>query len=141
MTWTRALAGLSDAMTNAVLIGVLSSALATILAIGALEYEYRAGSTPTVRALVALYLPLLVPQIAFLFGLQIVFTRLALDGTLVALILVHLCLMVFGPDARAVDLDYAYDSYEIGGLILDKTRLLAAVAAIPVAINRPENRN
>ena len=51
----------------------------------------------------------------------------------VALILVHLCLMVFGPDARAVDLDYAYDSYEIGGLILDKTRLLAAVAAIAIS--------
>ncbi len=90
MTWMRALSGLSGAMVNAVLIGVLSSVLATILAVGALEYEFRAGSTPTVRALVALYLPLLVPQIAFLFGLQIVFTWLAFDGTLAALILVHL---------------------------------------------------
>jgi len=51
----------------------------------------------------------------------------------VALILVHLCLMAFGPDARVADLDYAYDSYEIGGLILDKTRLLAAVAAIVIS--------
>ena len=90
MTWTRALSGLTAAMINAVLIGLLSSAIATILAVGALEYEFRAGSTPTVRALVALYLPLLVPQIAFLFGLQIVFTWMALDGTLAALILVHL---------------------------------------------------
>ncbi len=51
----------------------------------------------------------------------------------VALILVHLCLMAFGPDARVVDLDYAYDSYEIAGLIVDKTRLLAAGAAIAIS--------
>jgi len=51
----------------------------------------------------------------------------------VALVMVHLCLMAFGPDARNVDLDYAYDSFELAGLILDKTRVYAAIAAILIA--------
>ena len=50
-----------------------------------------------------------------------------------ALVIVHLCLMAFGPDARNVDLDYAYDSFELAGLILDKTRVYAAVAAVLIA--------
>ena len=54
-----------------------------------MEYEARAGVTPTIRALVALYLPLLVPQIAFVLGLNVVFTWAHLDGRLVALVLVH----------------------------------------------------
>ncbi|HSM41984.1 MAG TPA: ABC transporter permease [Afifellaceae bacterium] len=89
-TWMRILPVLTDVMGNAILIGFASSLLATVLALGALEYEARAGTTPTVRALVALYLPLLVPQIAFLFGLQIVLTRLSFDGTFAALVLGHL---------------------------------------------------
>lgn len=50
-----------------------------------------------------------------------------------ALVIVHLCLMAFGPDARNVDLDYAYDSFELAGLILDKTRVYAAFAALLIA--------
>jgi branched-chain amino acid transport system permease protein len=38
-------------------------------------------------------------------------------------------LMGFGPDARNVQLDYAYDSYQIGGLLLDKVRVIAAAGA------------
>jgi len=89
-TWMRTFPALAGAVGNAILIGFASSLCATILALGALEYEARVGKTPTIRALVALYLPLLVPQIAFLFGLQIVLTRFALDGTFAALVLVHL---------------------------------------------------
>ncbi len=39
-------------------------------------------------------------------------------------------LMIFGPDARNVQVGYAFDSYEIGGLLLDKVRVLAAGGAI-----------
>jgi branched-chain amino acid transport system permease protein len=39
-------------------------------------------------------------------------------------------LMAFGPDARNVQPDYALDSYEIGGLILDKVRVLSAGGAV-----------
>jgi branched-chain amino acid transport system permease protein len=39
-------------------------------------------------------------------------------------------LMGFGPDARNVQLQYAYDSYEIAGVLLDKVRVLAATGAL-----------
>jgi len=39
-------------------------------------------------------------------------------------------LMGFGPDARNVQLDYAYDSYQLGALLLDKVRVFAAVGAV-----------
>ncbi len=42
-------------------------------------------------------------------------------------------LMIFGPETRGVRLSYGYDSYEIGPLILDKTRVFAAAAALVVA--------
>ncbi len=50
-----------------------------------------------------------------------------------AIMIVSAALMVFGPDAQNVDLDYAYDSFEIGVLLLDKTRVYAATAAIVVS--------
>lgn len=48
----------------------------------------------------------------------------------VAMILVNLLLMGFGPDARPVNLPYALDSYEIGPVILDKARLVAGGVAL-----------
>jgi branched-chain amino acid transport system permease protein len=48
----------------------------------------------------------------------------------VATIVVNALLMIFGPDARGVMVDYALDTYEIGPLLLDAVRLYAAAAAI-----------
>ncbi len=50
-----------------------------------------------------------------------------------AIAMVSGCLMIFGPDAQNVQLSYTYDSYEIGPLLIDKVRVLAAAAAIIVA--------
>jgi len=53
----------------------------------------------------------------------------------VALVVVNLLLVAFGPDARSVQVDYALDSYEIGPLLVDKVRLIcAAVALVACAI-------
>ncbi len=51
----------------------------------------------------------------------------------IAIMLVSACLVVFGPDAQGVQLDYALDSFAIGNLIIDKVRLYAAIAAVGVA--------
>jgi branched-chain amino acid transport system permease protein len=48
----------------------------------------------------------------------------------VAIMLTSGMLMVFGPDARSVQVDYAYDSYEFGGVLVDKVRVLAALGAV-----------
>jgi len=48
----------------------------------------------------------------------------------IAIMLTSANLMAFGPDARNVPLDYAFDSYEVGGLLLDKVRVLAASGSL-----------
>src|ERR1019366_1964836 len=49
------------------------------------------------------------------------------------MVIVNGLLMIFGPDARPANLPYGLDSYEIGPLLIDKARLLAAGAALVVA--------
>ena len=51
----------------------------------------------------------------------------------IAVILVSVCLMLFGPDAQGAQVGYAYDSFRIGPLIVDKVRLYAGLAALVVA--------
>jgi branched-chain amino acid transport system permease protein len=51
----------------------------------------------------------------------------------VAIIVVNALLMIFGPDSRPANLSYAFDSYLLGPLIVDKVRLYAAAAALAVA--------
>ena len=50
----------------------------------------------------------------------------------IATILVNVLLIVFGPDARSVQVSYSFDSFEIGPLIVDATKLYAALAAVAV---------
>ena len=51
----------------------------------------------------------------------------------VAIILVNVLLLIFGPDARSVQTSYAYDSFALGPLIVDATKVYAGAAAIVVA--------
>jgi len=51
----------------------------------------------------------------------------------IALILVNGLLIIFGPDAQSVRTSYAFDSFQWGKLIVDATKLYAAIAAIVVA--------
>jgi len=51
----------------------------------------------------------------------------------IAIMMIALALMVFGPNAQNVPLDFGFDSYEIGPLIIDKVRIYAGIAAIAVA--------
>jgi branched-chain amino acid transport system permease protein len=52
----------------------------------------------------------------------------------VAIVLVNALLMVFGPSARNVQVDYQLESFEIGKILVDKARLYAAGAAIASAV-------
>jgi branched-chain amino acid transport system permease protein len=51
----------------------------------------------------------------------------------VAIIMVNGLLMIFGPDARNVLVDYALDSIEVGPLLIDKVRVITAVLAVVIA--------
>jgi branched-chain amino acid transport system permease protein len=50
-----------------------------------------------------------------------------------AIVLVNALLMIFGPDSRHTDLPYAYDSWFVGPIIVDKVRAYGAAAALAVA--------
>jgi branched-chain amino acid transport system permease protein len=49
-----------------------------------------------------------------------------------AIIIVNTLLIIFGPDARTVQTSYAYDSFELGPVIVDASKMYAAAAAIVV---------
>lgn len=89
-TWATAAPSLWDSTASTLAIAALATSAALFLALGCLEAEARLHLRPTSRAMVLLYLPLLVPQIAFLPGLQMLALPLGLDGTLLAVAAIHL---------------------------------------------------
>ena len=88
--WMQHFWTLLQPATTTLTVGVAATAVALALVIGCLEYECRAGVRPTTRALWLLYAPLLVPQIAFLFGIQVLLVIGRLDGRWMALTWSHL---------------------------------------------------
>jgi putative thiamine transport system permease protein len=101
-------------------VGCLSTAAAMFLSLACLENEARRGVRPGGRALWLLYAPLLVPQIAFLFGVQIALVRLELDGTLLAVAWTHLVFVLpyaflsLADPFRALDPRYALGAAALG---------------------------
>jgi branched-chain amino acid transport system permease protein len=51
----------------------------------------------------------------------------------IATILVNVLLLLFGPDARSVQTSYAFDSFALGSIVVDATKVYAGFAAIIVA--------
>jgi len=51
----------------------------------------------------------------------------------IAIIVLNGVLMIFGPDAQPANLPYAFDSYAIGPIFIDKVRIYSAVAAFAIA--------
>jgi branched-chain amino acid transport system permease protein len=51
----------------------------------------------------------------------------------VGIIVVNVLLIVFGPDARTVQTAYAYDSFQLGGVLVDASKAYAGAAAIAFA--------
>jgi putative thiamine transport system permease protein len=89
-TWTRQLDNIWLTGSTTLICGLAAAAIALVLTLGCLENEQRNQARPTETALWLLYLPLLVPQVSFLFGAQVLAVRAGLDGTWVALIWSHL---------------------------------------------------
>jgi branched-chain amino acid transport system permease protein len=51
----------------------------------------------------------------------------------IGIIIINVLLILFGPDAQNVQVPYAYDSYQLGPLIIDATKLYGGLAAVVVA--------
>ncbi|MGE3289793.1 MAG: ABC transporter permease [Geminicoccaceae bacterium] len=101
-------------------IGFLSTFVALGLVLACLENEQRRAVRPGVASLWLLYLPLLVPQIAFLFGVQIALVYLGVDGTLPAVAWTHLLFVLpytflsLADPYRALDPRYAATAAALG---------------------------
>ncbi len=51
----------------------------------------------------------------------------------IAILLVNACLAIAGPDARGVQMEAQFESYELGPLVFDAVRLHAALVAVAIA--------
>jgi putative thiamine transport system permease protein len=88
--WRRAAAGLAAPAGTTLALAATATAVALALALACLENEQRRALRPGRGALWLIYLPLIVPQIAFLSGLQILLVRLDADGSFAAVAAAHL---------------------------------------------------
>ena len=112
-TWMRHADGLSWATGTTLIAGMASAAVALALVLACLENEQRHGLRTTNRILWLLYTPLLVPQVAFLFGFQVIAVRAGLDGAWLTLIWSHVLFVLpyvflsLADPYRALDERYA----------------------------------
>jgi len=92
--WQKSLVKVNDPMLVTLWAALASTITAVILTIGCLEYELTIPGEKLKKDLEKLiwflYLPLLIPQIAFIFGIQIILTVLHMDGLWITLVLSHL---------------------------------------------------
>jgi len=88
--WARHGPGAGSAFGQTALVAGIATALALVLVLGCLQAEARTGRRPGASAMWLLYLPLLVPQTAFLPGLQTFLLGLGADRGVASVILAHL---------------------------------------------------
>ena len=101
--WMRLGEGLWATIGVTALLATLASITAVVLAILCLENEaqqdwhYAQSGAASIRSpgprrasMLMLYVPLLVPQVAFLFGMQVLLIAAALDGMFMTLVWAHL---------------------------------------------------
>jgi putative thiamine transport system permease protein len=87
--WIGSAAGWSDALATTLVLACASTGLSLLLAIAWLEGEDRAGRRATGPVRLVITLPLLIPQVSFLFGLNGLLLNLDLSGALIAVIWAH----------------------------------------------------
>ena len=89
-TWMRHTMALWPTITETLIIASVATLVALLFTLACLEAEERHGLKPSTRALWLLYVPLIVPQIAFLSGLQTLAIFTGIDGNRTAVIAVHI---------------------------------------------------
>lgn len=88
--WERAGPLLTGPLLTTLGIGMAASVTALLLVLGCLEHEDRAGRAVPRRVLWLLYIPLLVPQVSFLFGVQVLLSLAGIAGGVTAVFWMHL---------------------------------------------------
>jgi putative thiamine transport system permease protein len=120
VTWATHAPRLADTVANTLSLALCTAAVAVVLAIACLESESRRLHLPTQRALWLAYAPLLVPQIAFLYGFQVSLVTLGLDGRWLAVAWAHFVFVLpyvflsLADPWRALDARYARSAAALG---------------------------
>jgi len=144
-TWGRYGASALSIAGTTTIIAAASVAVALVLVLSCLENEQRQGIRVGRSALWVLYIPLLIPQIAFLFGAQMLLVRLSLDATMFAVIWAHLFFVLpymflsLADPYRALDPRYARIAAALGAspmrtFLTVKLPMLARPIAVACAI-------
>ena len=119
-TWALQLPRVTGTVITTVGLALASALVAVLLTVACLEAETRRGHAPTRRVLWLVYAPLLVPQIAFLYGFQVALVKLGLDGSWLAVAWVHLVFVLpyaflsLADPWRALDPRYARTAAALG---------------------------
>ena len=150
-----------DAVVNIVLSGLLTGLVYGLMALGLsviygvvriVNFAHGELMTAAMYAAVLLFaawhldpLWMLAPVVLVFFGFGYALQRVLINPFVdrpehaqfmlllaFALVLVNAMLIVFGPDARSVQVDYALDSWQLGTLVVDKVRVICAAVALAV---------
>ncbi len=141
-TWMTQAAQIEGTVATTLSLALGTSAVALALVVACLENESRRGATPGGRALWLLYTPLLVPQIAFLYGFQVLLVKLHFDGMWMAVAWAHLVFVLpyvflsLADPWRALDPRFARSAAALGltpGRVLWRVRLPLLLRPIAVA--------
>jgi len=150
--WRRQAASLAVPAMTTLVVGTASTVIALVLVLACLEHETQSRRR-TSKRLWLLYLPLLVPQVAFLFGLQVLLVKIGADGRLLAVIAAHLVFVLpylflsLADPWRAFDMRYARTASSLGASrwrvfwviklpILIKPVLMASAVAFAVSVGQ-----
>ena len=121
-SWMRALPTAIDAGLTTLWLGAASALVALVLAVAVLENEFRHGGRTAwgQGAMLLIYLPLLVPQVSLLFGLDMLFLTLGVSATGPSVLLAHLTFVApyvflsLGHPWRAFDARYVTAARALG---------------------------
>ncbi|MGB0843253.1 MAG: ABC transporter permease [Alphaproteobacteria bacterium] len=119
-TWMRSADFIWEPLAHAICFAFFSALLALLMALLCLEHEQRRDKRISKAGLVVLYLPLLIPQISFLFGVKVLAARYGQDGLWWTLLWSHLIfvvpymLLTLSEPFHAIDKRYIQIGYTLG---------------------------
>ena len=141
-SWSRQLDAMAQPAWTTLTVGLATALLALLLVAGCLENESRRGYRPGRGVLALVYLPLLAPQIGFLFGVQLLLVRVDLDGTWLAVVWAHLLFVLpyvfltLADPYRSLDPRYTRSALSLGkspGVVWLRVKLVMLLRPVMVA--------
>jgi len=89
-SWQNNLHNLAESAGTTIAVGLAGSIIAIILVVACLENEKQRGKNAGSGALWLVYLPLMIPQVSFLFGVQVISIKANIDSSWISVIWTHL---------------------------------------------------